>query len=106
MSTSIDSIEFRGLIGNKAWHEMTGPEFLDALEKNGWREAHNAHIFMRLKQRGPRLGIYTPNDFARALRDGHTLPAERGALQRVCRGGDFVVIYRGFSFITIVPRGE
>jgi hypothetical protein len=29
-----DSIEFRGLIGNKTWGNITGPEFFHALEKN------------------------------------------------------------------------
>jgi hypothetical protein len=64
----IDAIEFPGLIGNQTWDRITGPEFFDALAKCGWREAHNAHIFLRLCQRGPGLGIHNPNDFARALR--------------------------------------
>jgi|GEM_PF-6929477 hypothetical protein len=102
----IDALEFRGLIGNKTWDEITGPEFFTALEKCGWREAHNAHIFLRLCQRGPGLGILTPNDFARALRDGYTIPAGDGALERRCRarGGEFAVIYREGAFITFVHR--
>ncbi len=102
----IDAIEFRGLIGNKTWDDITGLEFFHALEKCGWREAHNAHIFLRLRQRGPELGILTPNDFARALRDGSTIPAQNGALQRLCRApaGDFAVIYREGAFITFVHR--
>jgi hypothetical protein len=54
-SVPIEAIEFRGLIGNKTWDQITGPEFLNALARCGWREAHNAHIFLRLCERGPRL---------------------------------------------------
>jgi hypothetical protein len=100
---SIDSIKFVGLIGDKAWKEITVNEFLDALAKCGWKEAHNAHIFMRLSERGPGLGIRTPNDFARALRKGTTEDADGGAKARVCAGRKFQVIFRGNAFITIVP---
>ena len=99
---SIDQIQFTGLIGNKPWAEITVTEFLAALGKNGWREAHNGHIYMRLKERGPGLGIRTPNDFARALKSGSTEDADQGAQARVCSGGKLRVIFRDQSFITIV----
>jgi hypothetical protein len=108
-SVPIESFAFHGLIGDLPWPRITGPEFFNALAKIGWREAHNAHIFKRLCERGPGLGINTPNDFARALRNGHTLPTKGGALQRVCQApsGSFVVIYReqSRSLITIVHQG-
>lgn len=97
----IESIKFAGLIGNKPWAEITVTEFLEALAKNGWREAHNAHIFKRLAERGPGLGIRTPNDFARALRQGHTEEGKDGAKTRVCAGGKFQVIFRDNCLITI-----
>ena len=98
---SIDNIKFAGLIGDKAWKEITVNEFMAALGKNGWKEAHNAHIFMRLCERGPTLGIRAPNDFARALRSGTTENAKDGAQTRVCSAGKFQVIFRDNCFITI-----
>jgi hypothetical protein len=99
----IDQIEFVGLIGNRLLTEITTNEFMNALAKNGWGEAHNAHILMRLRERGPLWRIWTPNDFARALRDGMTIPDREGASRRVCCHGQCWVIYRGdrSRFITI-----
>ncbi len=103
----IGEIEFRGLIGNRPLNEITTNEFMNALKANGWGEAHNAHILMRLRERGPLWGIRTPNDFARALRDGWTAPAAGGAQLRECGNGQFWVIYReqDNQFITIRHPG-
>ena len=100
---TIDQIEFVGLIGNRLLTQITTNEFMNALSKNGWGEAQNAHILMRLRERGPLWGILTPNDFARALRDGTTLPDRDGALRRACCQDRCWVIYRGdlSRFITI-----
>jgi hypothetical protein len=98
---SIESIKFVGLIGDRPWKEITVNEFMTALGKNGWKEAHNAHIFMRLSEKGAALGIRTPNEFARALRSGTTEEAKDGAQARVCSGGKFQVIFRDNCFITL-----
>lgn len=98
---SIENIKFVGLIGDKPWKEITVNEFMTALAKNGWKEAHNAHIFMRLSEKGTTLGVRTPNDFARALRSGMTEEANDGAQARVCAGGKFQVIFRDNAFITL-----
>ncbi len=113
----LEEFEFRGLIGNRTFREITGPEFDRALAKLGWRQAPagkkkdytqedsertKAHIFLRLRgegddRRGESCGLLTPNDFARALRNGTTVPAGGGARLRVCRGPngrEFVVVYR------------
>ena len=97
---SIDGIKFVGLIGDKPWKEITVNEFMTALAKSGWKEAHNAHIFRRLSERGSALGIRTPNEFARALRAGTTEEGKDGAKTRVCGGGKFQVIFRDNCFIT------
>jgi|ERR1017187_772161 hypothetical protein len=98
---SIDKLEFKGAIGNMPWASITMNEFIDALSKNGWREApHKGHLYQRLLQRGSSLGIKTPNDFARALRSGTTEDAEDGAKKRVCRGGTCWVIFRDNILIT------
>jgi hypothetical protein len=100
---TIDQIEFRGLIGNIRFQAITEAEFRNALGKCGWREAHNGHIYKRLCERGPRFGILTPNDFARALRDGQTRMAGGGGKARVCCQGQCWVIFReeDCSLITI-----
>ena len=104
-TNTIDQIEFRGLLGNRPFASILMNEFINALRLNGWREAHNAHIYQRLLQRGVEFGLRTPNDFARALRDGRTLPAEGGASVRICHGGQCWVIYRDHEFITIRHPG-
>jgi hypothetical protein len=63
----IDRIEVVGLIGNRPLPHVTTNDFMNALARNGWGEARNAHILMRLRERGHLWGIRTPNDFARAL---------------------------------------
>ncbi len=104
----IDQIEFVGLIGNRLLTQVTTNEFMNALARNGWGEAHNAHILMRLRERGHWWGIGTPNDFARALRSGMTVPDPDGCLRRLCCQGQCVVIYRGDlgRFITIRHHSE
>ncbi len=59
---AIDDISFVGLIGNRQLESITTNEFMNALARCGWGEAHNAHILMRLRERGIRWGIFTPND--------------------------------------------
>jgi hypothetical protein len=102
MANSIQKLVFKGLIGNMPWAKMTVNEFINALEENGWREAHNGHIYQRLKERGPRLGIKTPNDLARALSRSKPEPADAGAMQCVfhASGGDSCLVFRGTSLIT------
>jgi hypothetical protein len=98
---SIDRIKFRGSIGNRDFKDITVNEFLEALAKCGWREAHNGHIYKSLVERGAPWGIRTPNDFARALRAGATEDGDRGEKRRVCCHGKCWVIYRGNRFITL-----
>src|SRR5436190_17356051 len=102
----IDALEFHGAIGNMPFGAITMNQFINSLNLNGWREAHNAHIYQRLVERGAALGVHTPNDFARALRDGQTLPAGNGASMRACRGGLFWVIFRDHQLITIRHPAE
>ncbi len=42
----IEQIEFTGLISNKAWHEITGPEFFNALARCGWKEGRHGNPFL------------------------------------------------------------
>ena len=113
----LEEFEFRGLIGNRPFKEITGPEFDNALSKIGWRQAPagkkknytdensertRSHIFLRIRgtgkdKRGEVCGLLTPNDFARALRNGRSEPAGSGAKIRICTGRhgiEFHVVYR------------
>ncbi|HWY30859.1 MAG TPA: hypothetical protein VNX46_08905 [Candidatus Acidoferrum sp.] len=101
---SIEELEFPGSIGNMAFKSISMNEFINALNKNGWHEGSHTkryHFFHSLVERGTMFGIATPNDLARALRDGYTLPTKNGYLKRVCRGGACLVIYNGNEFITL-----
>ncbi len=102
----IDQLEFPGSIGNMPMPVILMNQFINALAFNGWREAHNAHFYKRLVERGKHFGITTPNDFARMLRNGSTLPARDGASKRVCQGGVCEVIFNENEFITIRHPGS
>jgi hypothetical protein len=95
----ISTIRFVGLIGNRPIRMLHGPEFNNALAKVGWREAHNAHILKRLKERGPSIGILTLNDFGRMLRNGADAPNPSGGKRRMLGhitggGSQPYVVYR------------
>jgi hypothetical protein len=107
--SAIDELEFRGSIGNTPFWAMTMNRFINALNGNGWREGsytREYHFFSSLVKRGAELGIRTPNELARALRDGYTRPVKNGYFCRVCRGGTCWVIFKGNEFITIRHASE
>lgn len=91
---TIEMLSFRGLIGNTELQDITGPDFMSALRTSGWREAHNAHIFKRLRERGVHLGIRTPNDLVRAIRRGSTQREADGTCLRTICDGRAVIVYR------------
>lgn len=101
---TIETFEFRGLIAGRALLSITTSEFMNALRDIGWREAHNAHILQRLRERGRLWGINTPDDFARALRHGYTIAVREGAQARVCCHGSCWVIFRGAERTLITIR--
>jgi hypothetical protein len=83
-------------------------EFIKALRANGWKEGsytREYHFYQRLVERGPKVGIFTPNDLARALRTGYTAPAKNGYSKRICRNA-FTVIFNGNEFITLSFLGN
>lgn len=91
---AIETLWFRGLIGNTEFQDISGPDFMNALGASGWREAHNAHIFSRLCERGAHLGIRTPNDLVRAIGRGTTERQDDGTCLRTICQGRAVIVYR------------
>lgn len=106
-TVEIDRFGFIGLIGSYTLQDITGSQWDNALRRIGWREAHNAHLLMRLKQRdrGAAFGLYTLNDFAAAIRSGYSIPSGT-AMARVSANRSFMVIYRDSCFITITGFHE
>jgi len=100
---NLDSFAFVGNAGSSTFNTVTGNQWDNALHRIGWREAHNAHLLMRLKEkgRGAAFGLFTLQDFARAIKSGYSIPAQNGAMARVCSGGRFRIIYRDGEFITL-----
>lgn len=91
---AIEFLNFRGLIGNTEFQDITGPDFMNALNTAGWREAHNAHIFKRLRERGPHFNIRTPNDLVRAIGRGSTQHQADGTCLRSICDGRAALVYR------------
>ena len=105
--TDIDRFAFVGSLGSYTFRDITGGQWDNALRRIGWREAHNGHLLMRLKQqdRGQAFGLYTLDDFAAVIRAGYTAPSGT-ALARICGNRAFMVIYRACSFITLTGFNE
>ena len=74
---SIEQIKFFGLITNKTWEDITGPEFMNALTRCGWQEGTGTHFFKRMRKRGRAMGIPTPAHLEREIAHGHSAPASR-----------------------------
>lgn len=75
---SIKEIKFTGLIQNRKFTEITGPEFFNALKDVGWKEGTNTHFFKALKEDGPSRGITTPKELERAIEKGESEAASDG----------------------------
>jgi hypothetical protein len=106
-TVEIERFAFVGSIGGYTLQDVTGNQWDNALRRIGWREAHNGHLLMRLKQRdrGEAFGLYTMNDFAAAVRSGYSVPSGT-AMARIPGNRAFMVIYRDHSFITITGFNE
>lgn len=101
MAVAIDRFAFGGNDGSYTVEEITGNQWDNALKRIGWREAHNAHMLKRLKERGASFGVRTLNDLAQALRGGVSEDANSGAMARISKNGRFRVIYKNNEFITL-----
>ena len=98
-------IAFVGLIGNRPLVQLGHQQMRNAFAKIGLREAHNAHFIKRLIERGPRFGIRTLNDLARAMNNGVARAgAQHGTTEIVFPGGRAAVVLnsRG-ELITLLP---
>lgn len=98
-------IAFVGLIGNRPLAQLGQQEIRNAFAKIGLREAHNSHFISRLIERGPRFGINTLNDLARALNNGVARSgAQPGTVEIVFPGGKAAaVINRLGELVTFLP---
>lgn len=95
----ISQFQLAGASADKLWSEVHGPTFNQMLKKAGWQEAPNAHILKRLRERGPHIGINTPSDFAREVRQGWNEPNPGGGMRRMLniqtdKGRRPFVVYR------------
>jgi hypothetical protein len=98
-------ITFVGLIGNRPLVQLGQQEIRNAFAKIGLREAHNSHFISILIERGPRFGIHTLNDFARALNAGVARAgAQPGTVEIVFPGGRAsAVVNSAGEFVTFLP---
>lgn len=105
---SIDQIKFYGLISNKRWHEITGPEFANALRRCGWQEGTGTHFFKRIRQRGQEMGISTPAHLEREIAHGYSAPGEVGKTCHWICNGSVCVVYNDVTctLITITYARE
>lgn len=95
----IEHITFVGLIRNRELGDLTHNELINAFRRHGWTEASHIgqpHFFMRLVERGPKLGVPTLAHFERAMRGGTTAAGKHG---RVCR-----VLPQGTGFVSYDPE--
>jgi hypothetical protein len=66
----IEKVSFPGLKNRALIRDLTDQELKSLFAKGGLREAHNGHIYQRLKQRGAEFGLSTPDNVASAINYG------------------------------------
>ena len=98
-------IAFVGLIRSRPLASLTHQEIRNAFAKIGLREAHNSHFISRLVSRGPKFGINTLDDFARAVNNGVVqLGRQQGTVEIVVPGSRFAVIVNKLGeLVTLLP---
>jgi hypothetical protein len=87
--------------------DIPGPRFFNLLKKGGWDQAWSGggrtHILMRLREpeRGPKCGILTLTDLARALETG----VPRGPDEWVSYkyNARFIINWEHKGFVTFFP---
>lgn len=90
--TVIQQIHFTGLIQNRKFSEISGPEFFNALFAAGWKEGTRTHFFRELRKDGPTRGINTPADLVRAISAGRSEPGRDGTtIHRICHDTAYIV---------------
>ena len=101
-------VAFVGLIRNRPLGEVTQQELRGAFAKAGLREAHNAHFFSRLVNRGVSLGLKNLADVERALNGGTQRPGKyAGTAMVVFPGGRVAAVFNArHELITLVPPNE
>ena len=102
---SFGRVAFVGLIANRPLAQLTQQEIRNAFAKIGLREAHNSHFISRLIERGPRFGIHTLDDLARALNNGAARAgAQAGTVEIVFPGGRAAaVVNAAGELVTFLP---
>ena len=93
MSANITEIEFVGLIRNRPLNTVTGPEFMNAIAKCGWKEGTGTHFFKELRKDGPGRGIRTLAQLETEIARGRSVPAGAGKTKHWVCGGDAYIIY-------------
>jgi hypothetical protein len=102
---SFGRVAFVGLIGNRPLAQLGHQEIRNAFARVGLREAHNGHFIKRLIERGPKFGIRTLNDFARALNNGTARAGvQRGTTEIVFPNGRAAaVVNSSGELVTLLP---
>jgi hypothetical protein len=87
--------------------DIPGPQFFNLLKKGGWDQAWSGqgqtHILMRLREpdRGPKCGINTLMDFARALETGSSRGQDEWISLKY--NARFIVNWQHKGFVTFFP---
>ena len=90
--------------------EVPGQQFINLLKKAGWDQAWSGsgktHLLMRLRdpKRGPKCGINTLMDFARALENGTPFGPDQWISHR--HRAVFIVNWQRRGFVTFYPLGQ
>ena len=108
-SVLIEVLKHNGY-SNAPLKDVPGPQFINLLKKGGWDEAWSGkgetHILKRLRDadRGPKCGIVTLVDFARALESGFAKGSDEWI--SVKYNAKFVVNWKHKGFVTFHPLSE
>jgi hypothetical protein len=103
----IQDIAFRGLIQNRKFSEITGPEFFNALIACGWKEGTGTHFFQQVRKDGPSRGIHTPADLERAIAAGTSeLGRDGKSIHRICNRSAYIVYNAATQTLITFSQGD
>jgi len=108
MTTNITEIKFVGLIANRPLATVTGPEFMNAIQRCGWKEGTGTHFLKELRKDGAKCGITTLGQLEREIARGRSAPGREGkTLHWICNGGAYIVYNAATrTLITFSPGRE
>jgi hypothetical protein len=96
LTKNLSEFAFVGLFANRPLSSVTGPEFMNAIARCGWKEVTGTRFFRELCKDGPTRGITTLGQLQREIACGHATPGRDGkTLHWICGDAAYQPVEKG-----------